>query len=41
MTEIAEDNGGNALVEENWGKAFYGLDLPVREQRKKDDEEEE
>jgi hypothetical protein len=38
---IAEDNGGNALVEEKRGKAFRGLDLPVQEQLEEDDEEEE
>jgi hypothetical protein len=38
---IAEDNGGNTLVEEKWGKAFRGLDLPVQEQLEEDDEEEE
>jgi hypothetical protein len=37
----AEDNGGNALVEEKRGKAFRGLDLPVQEQLEEDDEEEE
>jgi hypothetical protein len=29
---IAEDNGGNTLVEEKWGKAFRGLDLPGQKQ---------
>jgi hypothetical protein len=38
---IAEDNGGNALVEEKRGKDFSRLDLPVQEQLEEDDEEEE
>jgi uncharacterized protein (DUF2267 family) len=41
LSLIAEDNGGNALVEEKRGKAFRGLDLPEQEQPEEDDEEEE
>jgi hypothetical protein len=38
---IAEDNGGNTLVEEKRGKAFRGLDLPGQEQLEEDNGEEE
>jgi hypothetical protein len=29
------------VVEEKWGKAFHGLDLPVQEQLEEDDEGED
>jgi hypothetical protein len=38
LSLIAEDNGGNTLVEEKQRKAFHGLDLPVQEQMEEDNE---
>jgi hypothetical protein len=37
---IAEDNGGNALVEEKWGKAFHGTGPSVQEKPEEDYKEE-